>query len=76
MSRKKDTCVMDGCVNDRYYKQSGLCTACYAFLYYWQDRSVTDKMRHVRKIERWNQRVHAGLMPAKVSSISNKRKAG
>lgn len=73
MAKKKMICVMDGCDKEQAYKESKLCSACYAFMYYWQDRSVTDRMNHVHKIERWNARAHSALIPAKVTSIRTKR---
>ena len=73
MTKKKDWCVMDGCKNEAFYKESGLCTACYSFMYYWQNRSVTDRMKHVQKIERWEKRAHSALMPKKVESIGHKK---
>lgn len=78
MSRKrKQRCTLPGCTNDAYYKEAKVCQCCYAFLYYWKQRSVTDKMKHVQRVGRWNERV-AALIPQKVVRItkSRRRKAG
>jgi len=67
--KKLGTCVQGGCENPAFYVESKLCTACYAFHHYWTGRSVTDKMKRVRKLAFWNERAHDVLMPEKVSPI-------
>jgi len=72
---KKIKCYVDGCERDAYYKQSGLCTTCYAFMHYWVNRSVTDRVKHARKIEAWDKRANMLLMPTNVSTITKRKKA-
>lgn len=65
-------CSLPGCNRVAYHKKSVLCKACYQFLYYWNKRSVTDKMRHVHKVGQWNERV-AALVPLKVAQLRRKK---
>lgn len=71
---RKTKCSIDGCDNYVKYKKSRVCEACYQFMYYWQHRSVTDKMKHVHKLDRWSKRAHVVLVPTRVTTL--KRKAG
>lgn len=78
-SHLKDPCTTPGCNGDNECPESGLCKRCYNFLYYWHRRGVTAKVKHVKKLEQWDQRAQALLLPTNVSSISRqgrKRSAG
>jgi hypothetical protein len=77
MPRKRKSvqvCVMPGCENAAVYKSAKICHACYAFMHYWKDRSVTDRMQHVHKIDRWSTRAHSVLLPEKVETLGPKRR--
>ena len=71
---RPEKCSMDGCINDVVYKRRGICSACYSFMKYWGDRSVSDKILHAQKIERWEKRAHVVLTPKKVTSIPRKKR--
>lgn len=73
MSRK-NRCHMEGCTREVGHKESGLCKACYAFLYYWKNKSVTQRINHTRKLAFWDQRAQVALLPKKVSTIRKKRR--
>ena len=75
MTKKIERCTLPGCDNEIHYKQSQLCNCCYQFLHYWNKRSVTDKMKHVQRVGRWNERVVA-LIPQKVVRIKRRRRTG
>jgi len=51
-------------------KAAKLCNACYQYLYYWQDKSVTDKMKRMKQISLWQERL--GKM---IRGMSKKRSA-
>ena len=75
-------CLTPSCENRATNKGAQLCNCCYQFQHYWTGRSVTDKMKRVKRIAFWNERAQTMLMPANVSPLrgkataTQKRKAG
>lgn len=49
----RNMCEAPGCDRPAEMKESGLCKRCYAHLHYWVNRSVTDKMKHRKKLKFW-----------------------
>ena len=57
MAKKKVIeCSTTGCDRPMFYKESGLCKACYAFYYYWKGRSVTAQVKRNIQLHQWVQR--------------------
>ena len=73
--KQKHTCRVSGCTNAVKHRHSRLCGACYAFMNYWKDRTVTDRMKRVDKIKFWADRADEMLVPAKVSTLKKKKSA-
>ena len=55
-----------------HYLEAKLCYNCYAFVYYWKKRSVTDLMKRFQQLDRWMTRT-TKIMPPKVSPIKKKK---
>lgn len=66
-------CAIDGCDNGVFYKESGLCTACYSSLYYWRKKSVTEVMRRKRKLHVFASRME--VAEPKVKVMRRRKKA-
>lgn len=47
---------------------SGLCTACYAALYYWQDKTVGHKMKRMKQLEKYHARMEFITGVAQIST--------
>ena len=62
-------CRVRGCNNEAEHKESGLCKKCYAFMYYWNERSVTDKMKRIDQLEFWQKRANQLLLPQGVRKL-------
>lgn len=63
-------CAMANCKRDAYC--GGLCSACYAYMRYWLDRSPGDIVNRMQQIELWQTRLDSYL-PA-VSTVNKRRK--
>jgi hypothetical protein len=62
----KDLCAVDGCENAAFYKEAGLCQACYQGLYYWQRyRTPTQAMRRKRQL---------GVLDARMKLLTTHRR--
>jgi hypothetical protein len=46
----KKKCAIEHCGREMYYKQSGLCTACYSGLHYWKKKGVTEIVKRKGKL--------------------------
>jgi hypothetical protein len=76
MSRSK-RCEMDGCTNDIKHPQSGLCGACYSYLWYWKQRSVTEILKRKSKVRLFQRRLDTQLevgQPKVVEFISRRKR--
>lgn len=74
LKKRVKKCSTPECGRDVHYPSLGICHACYQFLYYWKDRSVADKVKHTNKINRWEARAKALLLPQQVTTISTSRR--
>ncbi len=70
----KSKCQMNGCTDTAHYPKAGLCKSCYAFAFYWKNKSVTHIMRRIRNLKRADDRMLT-LMPAKVTPLKKRRRA-
>lgn len=68
MVNKGHVCAVDGCEDEAY--SLGLCTACYARQHFWHKRTMADKVRRVKQIQRWENSLNMQL--GNVRSISRK----
>ncbi len=74
MTRKTVYCIVSGCFDERKYKLSGLCDACYAGMHYWKHRSPTDIVLRQKQINRLIHRMDM-MMPT-VRVASRRRRTG
>lgn len=77
MTRKKQTCEIDGCADDVKYPTIGLCGACYAF-FYWHKHymSVKQELQYLKRQERMQTRIEMLSKKAKARPMTKrKRKA-
>lgn len=65
-------CKMEGCSRAVKHRRSGLCGACYAFVWYWKNKSVTEIMQHSDKLHFWAQRVEQ-LPPTEVTRLPRRK---
>jgi len=70
---KKVYCVVEGCFDERKYPGSGLCSACYAGMYYWKDRTPTDIVKRKQQIARLSSRMDY-MQPT--TRVARRRRAG
>lgn len=68
-ARDKGTCNMPGC--NEPAKWTGLCNACYQFLWYWKGKTPGQVMRRVAALEKAERRM-AVLMPERVAKLKRK----
>ncbi len=74
MTKSKSTCLMNGCTDDIQHPKAGLCKSCYAFAFYWKNKSVVQIMNRVRNLKRADDRM-VTIMPANVKQIKKRRRA-
>jgi hypothetical protein len=61
-----DQCSVDGCEREAFYKEAGLCQACYQGLYYWQRyRTPTEVIRRKHQL---------GVLDARMKLLSTHRR--
>ena len=72
-ARKQDkgTCSMNGCTEPA--KWTGLCSACYAWLHYWQKKTPGQVMRRIAAVEKAERRLET-IAPTQVHRLSQRRK--
>jgi len=56
------------------HKESGVCGACYSWLYYWRRKSVTEWVQYIRANGKRDARI-AKIAPHNITSIKGKRRA-
>jgi hypothetical protein len=69
MTRLKNShCTVENCENAAFYKEAGLCQACYQGLYYWQaKRTPTQAMQRKRQL---------GVLASRMDVITPRRGKG
>jgi hypothetical protein len=77
MARRKtkhtgESCVFEDCTREGY-GDTGLCSACYAFMHYWKGRSPGDVLNHVSKLKFWASR-STNLVPKVRAKVTPKAK--
>ena len=73
MAKRKVYCSVDGCFSERKYIESGLCSACYAGMYYWKGKTPTQVVNRIKQLARLTSRMDS-LMPT-VRHIRRRRSA-
>lgn len=47
------TCAVDHCDQPIHFRRAGLCKNCYQRMYYWEKRSITERMQRRRRLLVW-----------------------
>jgi hypothetical protein len=73
MADRPDKCIIDDCDRVVECPESGLCKRCYAALYYWRKKSVTEIIRRKNKLKLFMGRMD--VVEPKVVPLRTKRRA-